>query len=501
MLFDCYVSLLQNYDFADAQNRMKDYLVASYKVTPALPTFVEARDALLQVVAASSAEDYDRFGQAFAGRGLGIGAVAPDRGSGNNAGVVESFDWGNNYRIQSVALVDGGTNCDGDGVLDPGETGAVEVTIRNIGKTTLSGVTATASSGTAAASFPAPGPTATFAVAPGSLGTVHTSLAATATDTSVAVTLVTGTVDTGGRRRRAHRDPLANLDEVTTQDTDTFATVNSNWSILVEPHTQQPPPGTVWFRALGDADSPDGTAFVATTNVQSDESVLTPPIHVAATGDFIVSWKHIYADLAGPPTVSGVVVEISDDDGATWTDMAAVAGAAITNGYNDTIATEDPALGSNQRNPLEGREAFTGVSPLLGGGTFAFDEVSANFHAAFAGKTVLVRFRYGSPFDQFDTQWLYELDDVTVSGVTEHPFLEDVTDQAICVPIPDAGPDQEVNEQSVATLHGAATDLAGPVTHTWTQLDGPAVALGRCLELPPTFTAPLGRSGPPLTFS
>src|SRR6185436_10915615 len=31
MLFDCYVSMLQNHPFAEAQNTMKDYIVASYK--------------------------------------------------------------------------------------------------------------------------------------------------------------------------------------------------------------------------------------------------------------------------------------------------------------------------------------------------------------------------------------------------------------------------------------------------------------------------------------
>jgi MYXO-CTERM domain-containing protein len=504
MLFDCYVSMLQNHPFAEAQNTMKDYIVASYKVTPPLPTFVEARDALLQVVAAHSMADYDRFGQAFAGRGLGIGAVAPDRGDNSNSGVVESFDWGANYSIQSVSVVDGGTNCDGDGVLDPGETGAVEVTIRNIGKSTLTGVTATASSTTTGATFPTP--TATFAdVAPGSLGTarIPIALASTFTDTSVHVDVsVTGTVGTGGTATQtAGTDGVANLDEVATQDTDTFSTVNSNWSILVEPHTQQPPPGTVWFRALGDADSDDGTAFVATTNVQSDESVLTPPIHVAATGDFTLAFTHIFANLAGPPTVSGVVVELSDDDGATWTDMAAVAGATITGGYNGTIDTESPLLGANERNPLEGRDAFTGVSPTLDSGTFAFDQVTANFHAVYAGKTVLVRFRYGSPFDGFNTQWLYELDDVQVSGVSAHPFLEDVADQKICVPIPDAGPDQVVNEQSVATLHGAAPDLSGgAVTHAWTQVDGPAVTLSDPSSFTPTFATPLVDADTPVTF-
>jgi large repetitive protein len=511
MLFDCYVSMLQNHPFAEAQNTMKDYIVASYKVTPAAPTFVEARDALLQVVAAHSMEDYDRFGQAFANRGLGIGAVAPNRGSATNAGVVESFDWADNYRIEAVAVGDGNTNCDGDGVLDPGETGTVTVTIRNIGQHTLTGVTATASSATAGATFPAPGPTATFDdIAPGSVGTVHIpiALASGSTGGSVAVKAdINGTVGTGGTAAQSRTvTVVANLDEVPNADTETFGTVGSNWSIMVAPHTQQPPPGTVWVRVNdGSGNSDDGTSFQGFTNVQADESIVTPPIDVAATGDFTLAFQNLYVSITGANTLSadltgGLVVEISDDGGATWTDMIDIAGVAITNGYTDTVPTAGPGVVATQRNPLEGREAFTGANPaLLGGGLF--DDVSVNFHGAYAGKTVLIRFRYGYGWFEFDPAWLYELDTVALTGITNHPFLTDVGDQGICVPIPDAGPDQTVPERTQATLHGAAPDLSGsPVTVQWVQTSGPTATLSDATSLTPTFTAPDVPADTQLTF-
>src|SRR4030095_9554635 len=50
MLWECYSNLLNDsgrLTFAQAQDRMKRYLVASYKMTPSDPTFVNARDALL----------------------------------------------------------------------------------------------------------------------------------------------------------------------------------------------------------------------------------------------------------------------------------------------------------------------------------------------------------------------------------------------------------------------------------------------------------------------
>jgi len=55
MLWEAYVGLLndtQRLSFKEAQSRMLDYLVASLKMTPANPTFLEARDALLVVAKA-----------------------------------------------------------------------------------------------------------------------------------------------------------------------------------------------------------------------------------------------------------------------------------------------------------------------------------------------------------------------------------------------------------------------------------------------------------------
>ncbi|HET9157327.1 MAG TPA: PKD domain-containing protein, partial [Myxococcaceae bacterium] len=503
---------LQNHPFAEAQNTMKDYIVASYKVTPAAPTFVEARDALLQVVAANSMEDHDRFGQAFAKRGLGIGAVAPARTSDNNAGVVESFDWADNYRIESVAVGDGSINCDGDGILDPGETGVVTVTIRNIGQHTLTGAVATLDSTTPEILLTGP---RTFAdIAPGSVGTVSIpiSLADTFTGSSYQLKVdVNGMVGTGGtaHQTRTIAAVVANLDEVPDADTDTFSTLSSNWSIMVAPHTQQAPPGTVWtFVNDGRGNSADGTSFQGATNIQADESLVSPPIDVAATGDFTLAFQNLYLNFTAAGGISadltgGVVVEVSDDGGATWTDMIDVAGVEITNGYSDVVPTAPAGVVATQRNPLEGRHAFTGANPALfdQNDPDGFDDVSVNFHAAFAGKTVVIRFRYGFGWVEFDPLWQYEVDNVALTGITNHPFLSDVPDRSICVPIPSAGEDQTVPERTQATLHGAAPDLNGtPVTVHWVQTSGPAATLSDATSLTPTFTAPDVAADTQLTF-
>jgi large repetitive protein len=94
MLWECYSNLLNDtprLTFAQAQDRMKRYLVASLKMTPMDPTFVQARDALLAVMQAQDATDADLCLTGFAKRGLGAGAIAPDNFSEDNAGVIESF--------------------------------------------------------------------------------------------------------------------------------------------------------------------------------------------------------------------------------------------------------------------------------------------------------------------------------------------------------------------------------------------------------------------------
>ncbi len=94
MLWQCYGNLLNDsarLTFAQAQDRMKRYLVAAYKVMPADPTVVEARDALLATMQVRDPADRELCLHGFAKRGAGIGAVAPDRLSEDNKGVVESF--------------------------------------------------------------------------------------------------------------------------------------------------------------------------------------------------------------------------------------------------------------------------------------------------------------------------------------------------------------------------------------------------------------------------
>ncbi len=494
MLWESYASLLNAHPFAEAQQRMKDYLVAAYKVTPAFPTFVEARDAILQVAAASDDADYQLLGQAFARRGLGVGAVAPDRADPDHADLVEDFTWGTNVRLEGVSIVDGPTNCDGDGILDTGEVGLVQVTLRNVGADAVTGVTGSVESSDTGISFP-DGPSLTFpSIAPGATGVATAKIALSGVTDPGAVT-VTATVEgstlTTTPQTGEASGVLVNFDDVASLSTDGFGAVNTNWTIEYAPHGGTNPALGSFFRALLDPPN-NSPGWVVFNNIASDESLISPPIEVGATGDFVLSWSSLFAILpngavTAVPYLGGVVVEVSTDDGATWADMTdASFGATITNGYTHEVATRDGAVPQYQ-SPLAGRMAFTAADASAA----AFGTTTVNFHASLAGQSVRVRFRYGGGFDDFNTLFLYELDNFALTNATNTPFLEDVADQHVCVPIVSAGPDQTVNEGATATLNGSASDLAGAITTEWTQIEGPAVTLSSTTALNPTFTAPM----------
>ena len=92
-LWDAYLLLLQQHGFAEAQDRMRHYLVAGQIATTENPDFLQARTAQLDAVAAINPADVTLFQQAFAKRGMGINAVAPSKANAEQTGVVESFVW------------------------------------------------------------------------------------------------------------------------------------------------------------------------------------------------------------------------------------------------------------------------------------------------------------------------------------------------------------------------------------------------------------------------
>jgi hypothetical protein len=149
----------------------------------------------------------------------------------------------------------------------------------------------------------------------------------------------------------------------------------------------------------------------------SDTQFTSPALNVGTTGPLIISFQHAY-NLEGEPGLlfDGGVLEISLNGGATWNDVTAF---GQTPGYNGPLF-----IGSG--NPLEGRNAFSGVST----GFPARNLVSLNFGTVFAGLSVMFRFRIGTDAAVSALGW--DIDDVQVSGITNTPFPTLVSEPSTC---------------------------------------------------------------------
>jgi MYXO-CTERM domain-containing protein len=501
MLWECYAALLNAHDFQTAQDRMRGYIVAAYKATPPNATFVEARDALLAVVSASDGADYQRLGQAFAKRGLGTGAIAPDRfdttnGKAPNPPLVESFFWGADIYAPGLTFTDSVVSCDQDGVLDRGETGILSVMLQNGGKNDLSQGVITVSSTTPGITIADGGVFGVGAIAAGKSGTVRMpiSLALTAdagpTVVDLDIALVDPEVDAGVLASRMLSGTLsfrADTDDVAgALATDDVEGTTTAWTVQSGHASNNP-----WVRI--ELTSPvDHAWFAEDPDRASDESLVTPPLQVG-TGPLVLTFQGSwFEEFDSGGNYDGVVVEVSDDNGATWKDVKSV-GGTLNPDYNVTLLDEGTATVGGF-NPLQGRPAWGQANPAaFAAGSFpTYETVTVNLGTAFANKTVRVRFRSGSDGANASTPVGFLLDNLAVTGITNTPFVKLVADRLKCVPTADAGTPITVNERTIGALSGSVTQTPGttPPTLLWTQTSGPAIALSDPTAAQPTFTAP-----------
>jgi hypothetical protein len=122
--------------------------------------------------------------------------------------------------------------------------------------------------------------------------------------------------------------------------------------------------------------------FTADTIIISDQILTTPSFTLSGTTT--LSFQHNYATES---LWDGAVVEITTNNGATWTDLG---NYFTSNGYNAT-------LNSTGANPIRGRRAFSGTSA-----GFLLSQVNLS---AFSGQTIRLRFRFGSDGSTGNTGW------------------------------------------------------------------------------------------------
>jgi hypothetical protein len=417
MLWECYAALLRDtlgntprLTFSEAQQRMKDYLVASLKATPSAPTMLEARDALLTVAFANDIADGLAFAQAFARRGAGYGAVAPDRFSlTNSPGLVESFDLGNSLTFAGAALTDNPDSCDPDGSLDNGETGKLTVTLLNNGYGNLTNTTVTLSSTDPNITFPNGNTVSNVASSPfhevsvdvpvhlsGATGikVVDFTIEFTDPDLSVAPTPV-------------QFSAAANYD--VTLASAASETVEAPLDLLPWVRNATPEAAQWTQTEIAPLDHRwHGPDFPAT----SLTALVTPVLNVGP-GNFSFSFIHRYGfEFSKSTNWDGGVIEISED-GVTWTDI----GMSASPGYNGRLTT-------SSGNPIGGRRAFVGERAL--------ETVNVSLGTKYSGKTVRIRFLIGT--DQATGSFGWEIDNIAFTGITNTPFPSVIADTTTCTP-------------------------------------------------------------------
>lgn len=372
MLWECCVALFDDsgrLTFEQARTRMRDYLVASYKATPAAPTLTEARDALLAVALANDPADYALFLNAFAKRGMGNGAVSPDRYALGNAGVVESYSVGGDLVVGNLRFELTAPTCDGDGILDDGEWGKLTIDVRNIGATSLSATLATFASSDPAVEFPNGDVIALPASSPYTTRTVTVPVRLWGATYPAPIAFTVSVADPGliGGPRTAIAYAFSQADEEPSATTEYFESATDPWSYTGGSEGYRGW-GRDWF-GWGDV-----RMHATSSGSTSDASATSPPMLIGGFTDFTIQFAHAYSIEEG---FDGAVLELSADGGATWTDLGP---AMSEGGYTGVIFGE---------NALQGRNGWTGTSP----GYPATTNVSINLSYDYAGQTVLLRYR------------------------------------------------------------------------------------------------------------
>jgi large repetitive protein len=444
MLWECYAGLLRDtlgstprLTFQQAQDRMKQYLIAALKVTPQSPTLTEARDALLAVALASDTSDYVAFRLAFARRGAGVHAVSPDRLSSTNVGVVEDFTSGPELAIESVTIDDTLGTCDADGVVDHGEYGRLTVTLRNIGTTALSATSATISSPGADVWFP--------------LGTSLSfpAMALNATATASLRFAYLGSV-TGIQQLDFQIDYTDSQMSAPLSDTVGFRTNVDEVAASTATDTVEPTatPTTTGFNAtFGDVapwrrvevDPLAHIWHVDDPHAGSDQYLISPVMTVDGSGSVGLQLDHSWGfEFDGGGNYDGGVIEMSVNGGA-FTDIGSSA-------YNGTILSY-----SGNVNPLGGRPGFVANSA----GT-----VHTSLTRAVApGSTVRIRFRAASDSSIGAAGWT--IDNIAYAGVIETSFATVVEDTGACAMVPTS------TDLAITVSDGVTSaNVGGSVTYT-----------------------------------
>lgn len=413
MLTEAYFALLNEQPrltFAEAQRRMADYLVAGLLAAPVDNTFTEMRDSILAAAAANDPQDAQVMAEAFARRGAGTGAQSPPRDSQTLDGVVESFDLASDLAVAQPAIAEA-NDCDDDGNWDGGETATLTIHVTNPGGKVLTDTSVEVSTTHAGVSFP-----------DGASVTVPEIGAYVTKDVEVAIELADDLTDADQVQFDV---TVQNSDALTPSvSTQLFRHINvddvaassatDDVESSVTPWTANNEVGDSFEWARAQLDGKLETVWHADdAGALSDQTLQSPALEVG-TDPLVISFDHRFSfEADDTANWDGGVIEISTDGGTSWQDVGDAAG------YGGPITDQ-------AGNPLATRQAFVGDSPSYP----EFTSASVDLGTAFANMSVMIRFRVGSDEAVGAPGW--DIDNVSVSGITNTPFSSLGADQGVC---------------------------------------------------------------------
>jgi N-acetylneuraminic acid mutarotase len=195
------------------------------------------------------------------------------------------------------------------------------------------------------------------------------------------------------------------------------------------------PGGCGWTAVNTQAHNGAFSAWAPDATDASDQQLMPlryVTIPASATGARLTFWQRYYLE----PDFDGGVLEISTDNGVTWSDVGPE--AFSTGGYNTTLI-----LGT--ANPLTGRQAWSGNH----GGAWEFVSVDL---MPWAGNNVYIRFREGSDGSIGYSGWW--IDDIAVTLATPQPCTTPAWATVAPYPIP-------IMDNAVVTHNGRIYSFAG----------------------------------------
>ena len=490
VLWEVYVGLLNKpgNSFAQAQEQMKDYLVASLKITPNSPTMLEARDALLATALANNAEDFHIVRDAFSKRGMGASAIGPHRDSSEHENVVEDF--GEGVDLQAFMSVDATTlstnGCDQDSIFDVGETVRLNFSLKNFSSQALPQFDINLSSANDVSfseSVISINPINSFG------GIQNQSVDMTLNSAGFLENLnIVATIPQIGANINDFIEPNdisvqldANFDFQVTSFSDDMTVASASYND--------------WHRVTRNGvfefEIDNGGWYGQDSGREGESELVSPTIQVASSGEFQVSFDHFYFFESSEDNQGDLlhfdagVIEVSVDNGV-WTDVL-LFGANMTDGYNGIVETTNPFL--------SGRFAFTNTRDVndlsMQNNQVIFPDGLVN------GQNIRIRFRIGTDQSVGEYGWL--IDNFVVTNAVLPVFSEIVAEDNLCsvgsAPVVSAGDDillisRDGSDVNV-TLAGSAVDADNDVLSIeWIQRSGPMVSIANANSLNASFVFP-----------